>query len=256
MTAPRHPILPSGITVLPGTDVDDAWARFQHLEALHHRHRICNPMTAEDLETLVDILDPRPGEKALDLACGHGALLACLARRAPIEATGVDLSPWALAHAVRHTERVDWWLGDARSVPATANWDVVTCLGAAWIWGGFEATLAALAERTVPGGRVAIGDLRLRTPQDRPELAEAPEAASLTEEEQLDAITRLGLEPLAHVLPDDEAWSAYHDLVIESALEQGLGHLAPQLRDDQQRLRMHLAWTVWVAVTPGSRQPE
>lgn len=44
---------------------------------------------------LVDALDPRPGERALDVGCGRGAVLLRLGRAvgAGGSVTGIDLSP-------------------------------------------------------------------------------------------------------------------------------------------------------------------
>ena len=50
-------------------------------------------------EGLIDVLDPRPGERAVDIGCGRGALLLPLARRvAPTgAAVGGDISPRMVA---------------------------------------------------------------------------------------------------------------------------------------------------------------
>jgi len=52
-------------------------------------------------EGLVDVLDPRPGERALDLGCGRGATLFPIARRLGPSgfALGGDLSPRMVAQA-------------------------------------------------------------------------------------------------------------------------------------------------------------
>ena len=257
----QHPLLPKGIVVLPGTDVEAAWTRFYPFEVLHHLHSICNPLASGDLDLLIQALDPQDGDQALDLACGHGELLKRLARRAAVGGTGVDLSPWALLRAADKSTTIVWWLGDAAKVPEVPDWEIVTSLGASWIWDGFAGTAAALATRTAPGGRIAIGDLRLKTPNDREALGNAPEAASLTEDEQLTTLRTLELEPVEQIIPDPEAWRTYHDLVIESAEiyaathpdDPGADHRAMArawMHNDYERLRNHLAWTVWVASKP------
>lgn len=257
----QHPPLPKEIIVLHGTDVNEAWDRFQPFEALHHLHTICNPLTSDDLDALIDVLDPTDGDQVLDLACGHGELLHRLTRRVAVGAIGVDLSPWALTHALAKSTAVAWWLGDAAAVPEAPDWDIVTCLGASWIWNGFEGTASALAKRTAPGGRIALGDLRLRSAQVRVTLGDAPEASSLTEDEQVDALRSLGLEPVEQLIPDEAGWRAYHELVIESANAYAAAHpddpsadhramAHAWMRNDYERLKRHLVWTIWVADTP------
>ncbi len=250
-----HPPLPDTIAVLPGTDVEDAWERFHPFEALHHLHTICDPLTSDDLDEVVATLDPRDGDRVLDVACGHGELLARMAERADIDGTGIDLSPWVLLRAIARAPRLAWWLGDGAATPDD-TWDITTCLGGSWIWDGFKGTAAALAARA--SRRIAIGDLRLRSPADRVALGDAPEAASLTEGEQVDSLRSLDLEPITQIVPDESAWRGYHELVIESARtyaqahpdDPGADHVAmaeSSMRNEYERLTAHLAWTVWVA---------
>ncbi len=256
-----HPPLPKSIVVLPGTDVDDAWQRFAPFEALHHLHTICNPLSSQDLDRVVEALEPQDGDQALDLACGHGELLRRLSRRAAVGGTGVDLSPWALLRAASQSVTIVWWLGDAGRVPEQPDWEIVSSLGATWIWDGFAGTAAALAARTAPVGRIAIGDLRLKSLADRAALGGAPEASNLTEDEQVTALRELGLEPLEQIVPDPGAWRDYYELVVESADtyaaehpdDPGADHRAMAhawMRNDYERLSKHLAWTVWVARKP------
>ena len=256
-----HPPLPDTIVVLPGTNVENEWARFHPLEALHHLHTICNPLCSSDLDRVIDELEPSDGDRVLDVACGHGELLRRMTRRAAVDATGVDLSPWVLLRAAARAPGVTWWLGSGADVPEARAWDIATCLGASWIWDGFPGTVKALATRTTPGGRIAVGDLRLRTPQDRAALGDAAEAASLSEDEQVEVLRSLDLRPVDQIVPDDACWRAYEELVVESARtyaeahpdDPSSNHVAMAeawMRDDFERLTARLTWTVWVADCP------
>ena len=143
------PLLPPEIRVLPGTDVEGAWDRFEVFEALHHGMRICNPMTGADLDVVLDALAPHPGERWLDVACGHGELLIRGAERAEIAGVGVDLSPWVLVRSLeaalerKVANRLEWRLGDAHDLGKDERFDIVSCLGASWIWHGFAGTARA-----------------------------------------------------------------------------------------------------------------
>ena len=258
----NHPPLPDEIVVLPDTDVEGAWERFYPFEALHHLHDICNPMRPIELSAVVDALGPTDDTRAIDVACGHGDLLLEMARRAAINGVGVDLSPWVLLRArdraasAALTGSLEWWLGDGRAVPRRAKWDIATCLGGSWIWHGFEGTARALAARLRPGGRMAVGDLRLRNPADRDRLrqAGAPEAATATGAEQREILNRLGLEVITEIAAPDEAWEEYHRTVIASADAYVVEHpeadyraLAASWMEDFQRDRQTLAWSVWIA---------
>lgn len=257
-----HPPLPSDILVLPDTDVEGAWDRFYPFEALHHLHEICNPMRRTELAAVLEALEPTDRTHAIDLACGHGDLLLDMAGRAAVWGVGVDLSPWVLLRARSRALSADlagsleWWLGDGQTVPRRPHWDIATCLGGSWIWHGFTGTTRALAARLKPGGRLAIGDLRLRNTADRQRLQEAgaPEAATATKEEQLAILSGLELEAISEIVAPDEAWDEYHQTVIASADAYARRHpdadyrrLAASWMEDFQRDRKHLSWSVWVA---------
>ena len=257
-----HPELPSDIIVLPDTDVVGVWDRFHAFEALHHLHQICNPMRASELSAVIGALGPSEGARIIDVACGHGELLLEMARRASIVGVGLDLSPWALvrAHARASTTElkgtVEWWLGDGQALPPEPPWDIATCLGASWIWHGFAGTARALAVRLRPGGRLAIGDLRLRDPADRKHLRAigAPEAVTSTRDEQAAILSDLDLDPVTEIVAPDEAWEQYHQTVIASAdayardhPDADYRHLAAVWMEDFQRDRLRLTWSVWVA---------
>lgn len=261
IVAMLHPRLPPDIEVMPGTDVEGEWERFKVFEALHHRMRICNPMSRTDVSQLADLLQPKDGEKVLDIACGHGELLIQLAERAPVHATGVDLSPWVLVRA--HAEaaqrvpsaRIRWVLGNAQDVPED-RYDIVTCVGASWIWHGFSGTATALVDRLADGGRIGVGDLRLRDGVALDDVVETY-GRVLTADEQEAALVDLGLEVLGKLDPGDASWNAYQERIDASARawrdahpgEEAERFLAEQARwrVDHDRDMGFLAWTVWIA---------
>jgi SAM-dependent methyltransferase len=116
----------------------------------------------------VELLALPPDARVLDLACGKAYLLERIARRWGCRGVGVDLCPpfveaargrlaaAGLADAVEIVE------GDASRHPAPGDsrpgFDMVSCLGASWIFGGHEGTLRALAERATPEGLVVTGE--------------------------------------------------------------------------------------------------
>lgn len=256
-----EPSLPDGVVVLPGTDVAGAWRRFEVFEALHHTMRICNPMTDADLAGVVAMLAPRDGERMLDIACGHGELLIRAAETAAIHGVGIDLSPWAIDRAFRRSSATDlqgileWRLGDAHRLDPGERHEIVTCLGASWIWHGFRGTTAALVRRTVPGGRIAIGDLRVRDDAD-PDAVTADHGKVSTVREQAAMLDGLGVDVIGRVDAGPAGWDGYDERTrrsVESWADEHPGpgadeYLAEQARwrDDHRRDREFLEWTVWV----------
>jgi ubiquinone/menaquinone biosynthesis C-methylase UbiE len=112
---------------------------------------------------LVDELDPRPGERVVDVGCGRGAALVPLAQRVTPggTVTGIDLSPGmveacrvtAAAAGVEAAIRV----GDAMSpdLPAAA-FDVVASSLVLFFLPDPAAALRTWRELLVPGGRLGI----------------------------------------------------------------------------------------------------
>jgi SAM-dependent methyltransferase len=257
-----HPDLPADVVVLPGTDVEAAWERFHMFEALHHSMVICNPMASEHVDAVIDLLDPADGATVLDVACGHGELLRRMARRAAITGVGVDLSPWVL---VRASERVrteplrgslTWWLGDGADVPHEARWNIATCLGAPWIFHGFAGTARALASRLEPGGRVAIGDLRLRE-DAAPEAVAALDGKPLDQPSELAAFDAAGLAPIHEIVVPYPSIMDYQERVTSAAASYAAADphdpgmdfrdVAEEAKADFVRDMKVLTWSVWVA---------
>ncbi|MBU1493595.1 MAG: methyltransferase domain-containing protein [Actinobacteria bacterium] len=261
-----RPDLPPGIVVLPGTDVEGAWERFEMFEALHHGMRICNPMHGSDLDEVLGHLDPAAGDRMIDIACGHGELLIRAAERAPIEGVGVDLSPWVLARAAGEAAsrvpdaRLSWWLGDGKALPKEP-WDVVTCLGASWIWNGSAGTARALAARSRPGAAVAIGDLILKQGAD-PAAIRQEYGAVLTQADYARLLAESGFDHLDCMVLPTEAFEAYDRRVAESAAEWAIRHPGPDAdryleeqrtwAEDHRRDRQFLSWVVWVGRRAGT----
>lgn len=63
---------------------------------------------------LLDLLDPQPGERILDLGCGTGQLTAMIAERGAL-VTGLDHSPEMVAQARINYPALNFVLADART---------------------------------------------------------------------------------------------------------------------------------------------
>jgi 2-polyprenyl-3-methyl-5-hydroxy-6-metoxy-1,4-benzoquinol methylase len=127
------------------------------------RHAVATGGVARPPDALRGRLDLLPSSgRALDLACGRGAVATWLARRG-LRVDGVDVSPAGLAAAAELarragvTGRVRWWLHDLdRGLPAgcAGPYDVVVCQR-------FRdpALYAPTAARLAPGGLLAVSVL-------------------------------------------------------------------------------------------------
>jgi ubiquinone/menaquinone biosynthesis C-methylase UbiE len=113
------------------------------------------------LDFLVGFLRLSPRDSVVDIASGKGEFLIRLAEAYGIEGTGIDASPFCIADAeAKLAERVVdskvefRHLGGADYAPETPeSLQMASCIGASWIWGGHEGTLAA--------EDAGLGDLRV-----------------------------------------------------------------------------------------------
>jgi trans-aconitate methyltransferase len=73
---------------------------------------------------LIELLDPKPGERILDLGCGTGHLTAQIAERGAV-VTGLDASVSMIAQARQNYPKLKFVLADARDFTAAEPFDAV-----------------------------------------------------------------------------------------------------------------------------------
>ena len=118
-------------------------------------------ITKEIHEELVAALEPRAGERWLDVATGTGAV-ALRAARAGADVTGVDLAPALIETARRNASAegldVTFDVGDAEALPyEDASFDAVSSAIGTQFAPDHEAVARELARVCRPGGRLGLG---------------------------------------------------------------------------------------------------
>lgn len=262
IVVPQRRRLPPAIEVLdPGCDLEELWDRYEVFEALHHALRICNPMSNDQFDELIDVIAPRAATTIHDIGCGYGELLLRSAERAPIAGVGLDPSPWMLATAAeRAATRVAgaslrWVLGEARAFrPEPA--DVAVCIGAEWAWHDFRGTARALAEQTRGGGLVVVGAARLHLDADPTETRRSRGSIDTIDDMRVH-LEDVGLHPVHRIDPDDAGWDAYLEGTARCVDQWAASHPGPRseqwIADQREwqaardRDRAVIGWSVWVA---------
>jgi SAM-dependent methyltransferase len=112
------------------------------------------------VDELLDWLDPRPGERLLDVATGTGEL-ACPAARRGARVTAIDFAPALLESAARRAAaegvEVELAPGDAEALPVPdASFDVVASTFGAMFAPDHAAVARELARVLRPGGRLGL----------------------------------------------------------------------------------------------------
>jgi len=126
---------------------------------------------ATTIEETIKRIDPKPGNRLLDIGCGTGALLEVMASRFPkVSLVGIDLSPAMLAVALdkcrQQVERseiprsgVKLVGGLAQQLPfCSASFDIVVSCNSFHYWQTPDLSLAEIERVLRPGGRLVITD--------------------------------------------------------------------------------------------------
>ncbi|HMB18539.1 MAG TPA: class I SAM-dependent methyltransferase [Gaiellaceae bacterium] len=117
--------------------------------------------TIADLhQAVLERVDPQPGERVLDLACGTGAIPELVAPRG-VEVVGIDIAPALIEQAKEWAaERgleIEYRVGDAEALDLEdASFDVVTSTCGVMFAPDHAAVARELARLTKPGGRIGL----------------------------------------------------------------------------------------------------
>ena len=116
--------------------------------------------------SLVELLQPQPGERVLDLGCGTGHLTARIAA-AGAAVVGIDSDPAMIDQARRGYPDLHFEQQDARSFSFAEPFDAVFSNAVLhWIREP-EAVIACVRRALKPGGRFYLQDVVFDTPLDR-----------------------------------------------------------------------------------------
>lgn len=137
---------------------------------IESRHDIQNPTSPDKIRLLGERLALRPDSHVLDVASGRGGPALLLAQAYGCRVTCVEASEdfvraaHARVSAAGLQHRIEVIHADAREYPlAAATYDAALCLGASFVWGGLESTIAHLLPAVRPEGFVVVGEPYWRT---------------------------------------------------------------------------------------------
>jgi SAM-dependent methyltransferase len=191
----------------------------QRLSAIAHSHHpIAAPILGVNVNRLLYRADRQPSARILDLGCGHGAwALQALAHYPNGHADAVDTNPHALEHAAHAAEgrgladRLVLHERDARTYVPDGDYDLVLCVGASHIFGGFSPTVEAAGRHVNRDGILLVGECFW----DRPPTPEALAALDVESDHYSDlaglveAAEGAGWTPVYAHISDAAEWDNY-----------------------------------------------
>jgi cyclopropane fatty-acyl-phospholipid synthase-like methyltransferase len=193
----------------------DFWKRM----AIHHRYHVfCNPLNGEKVDEIIELLQPPERAQVLDIACGNGEFLCRAVERLSAQGVGVEISPYCVESAnarIRERgleERMRVVEEDGAKFQAESeSFDVTSCFGASWIWGGHAGTLAALARWARPGGLVIAGEpfWKVEPSSEYLEATKRDRDAFATHRENVETGVRQGLRFLHAIVSSVDDWDRY-----------------------------------------------
>ena len=65
--------------------------RWKFYDVLHRDHVLCNPLSEQKVDELVELAHLAPGSRVLDVACGKAELLVRLVERWGASGVGIDI---------------------------------------------------------------------------------------------------------------------------------------------------------------------
>ncbi len=147
----------SGTT--PAVDFGAITARQQETWAKGDFHEVARQVIGVS-DLLVTTLDPRPGQRVLDVACGSGNAALAAARRY-CEVSGIDYVPAlierAKLRAAAENTPIDFRVADAQALPyPDATFDVVTSVFGVMFAPDQAKAAAELVRVTKPGGKIGL----------------------------------------------------------------------------------------------------
>jgi len=137
--------------------VTRATASISHYDTQYYAKRQSSPTLSAEIQAVTSLLDPRPGDRILEVGCGGGALLSRLTALGLREVVGVDWLRTSVDLARQRGSRTRVIQGDACALPfADSKFDKIV---AQHLIEHFEDTNEVLSEwRRVlrPGGLLVI----------------------------------------------------------------------------------------------------
>jgi len=189
---------------------------FFDLMSISHRYMVLlNPSTPEKILKLGKVLGMKEGARVVDYGSGCAAPLALWGKEYGITGVGVDISADFCERAANRL-RADGLAGRIEIVCSKGTdyplqegaFDVATCIGATFVFGGYRETVRALKKAANAQGRLGIGEVYWLSDNVPPEYAQK-ETSAHAETELLRITREEGFEIEYVIRASHDDWDRY-----------------------------------------------
>jgi ubiquinone/menaquinone biosynthesis C-methylase UbiE len=242
---------------------------FFDLMSISHRYmELLNPSTPEKVLKLGKMLGMKEGARVIDYGSGCGEALALWGRKYGITGVGIDVSAHFCERAAKRlhaeglSDRIEIVCNRGADYPLQeGTFDVATCIGATFVFGGYRETVQALKKAAHSKGRLGIGEVHWAGGSVPPEYAQK-ESNALTETELLRVTREEGFEIEYVIRASRDDWDRYYSDSWYGLLrwleenpshpdrQQVFEHLRHSQDDYFQRESLYLGWAMYV-LKPG-----
>ena len=207
----------------------DIW---KYYSITHREHVVLNPTSEDNLTRLIELLRLERGARVADFGSGKGEFLIRLAETYDVVGLGVDISPYFIEDARQRQARrmpqahLNFVRADGASAevePQTLH--MASCIGASWIFGGYQQTLQSLTRMVVSEGWVIIGEPYLRRDPSPDYLKASDDADGVgTHLQNAEAGERFGLNFVLALVSDERDFDLYDGLQWYAADQYACTH--------------------------------
>ncbi len=204
----------------------------QRLSSIAHAHHpIAAPVFGVNVNRLLRRADRRPAARILDLGCGAAAwAMQALAHYPDGYADAVDISRYALDRAAQAAaerglaDRLTLHERDATTYVPDGDYDLVLCVGATHVFGGYSGTLRTAGRHVRDDGILLVGEGFWQVPPTPAALAalDAEEKDYTDLAGLVDAAEQAGWTPVYAHVSDAAEWDNYEWSWVGSLTEWAL----------------------------------
>jgi len=189
---------------------------FLKLKDISERYmELINPTSTEKVLKIGQMAGMQPGWRVIDFGSGFGEALMHWGEQFGIGGVGIEVREYACERARQKlsehglSDRIEIVQSSATDYHFESHsFDAAVCMGASFLWGGFEGTIRAMREAIKPSGKLIIGEPYWVTDEIPPEWAQ--DQSDVKTELQLLQTARtegFDFEYLVRASPDD--WDRY-----------------------------------------------